>query len=258
MVDSGPFRMVARAGFAVSGVLSAIVGLLALSIAFGGSGGEQASQTGALQRLASAPGGAVLIWGAAIALLALGLWQAVQILTPSGGEPKERTKDRVRHAGLAIGYLAVGGIALQIALGSGGGGGGAQDVSAAILSMPGGQVILTIVGAGIGAVGVYFIVKGVARTFLETDIVAPSGAMGTAATATGVAGYTGRGLAIAILGVLWIVGAVTADPDQATGLDGELARLAQLPFGAVLLTVIALGFLVYGVYCGFRARYARL
>ena len=43
-----------------------------------------------------------------------------------------------------------------------------------------------------------------------------------------------------------------------TGLDGALRSLLELPFGAVLLTLMAIGFAAYGVYSFARAKYGRV
>ena len=52
--------------------------------------------------------------------------------------------------------------------------------------------------------------------------------------------------------------AVQADPERAEGMDVALRTLAGLPFGAVLLCLIALGFAGYGVYAFARARFAKV
>ena len=47
-------------------------------------------------------------------------------------------------------------------------------------------------------------------------------------------------------------------PGKATGLDGALRSLRDLPAGPVILLAIALGLAAYGVYSFARARYARV
>ena len=71
-------------------------------------------------------------------------------------------------------------------------------------------------------------------------------------------GYVAKGVAIAVVGVLFVVAAVTHDPEKAGGLDAALKSLAALPFGQVILWIVGAGLVVYGVYCFARARYARL
>jgi hypothetical protein len=41
-------------------------------------------------------------------------------------------------------------------------------------------------------------------------------------------------------------------------LDRAFDAIAALPFGEVLIVIVGVGFIAYGVYCGFRAWLARL
>jgi len=113
------------------------------------------------------------------------------------------------------------------------------------------------VGVGVIAVGIYFAYKGATKGF-QDDIRVPSGSLGRGITALGVAGYIAKGVALVAVGVLFVVGAVTADPSRATGLDGALQSLAELPAGVAVLAITGLGLIAYGLYCGARARYAKL
>ena len=60
------------------------------------------------------------------------------------------------------------------------------------------------------------------------------------------------------MGILFITAAIQQRAGKATGLDGALRSLRDLPAGTVILLVIALGLLAYGVYSFARARYARV
>ncbi|WP_227878474.1 DUF1206 domain-containing protein [Arthrobacter dokdonensis] len=82
-------------------------------------------------------------------------------------------------------------------------------------------------------------------------------ALGKAVAYLAIAGYVVKGIAVVIVGILFIIAAVTVDPHDATGLDGALKALA-LPHGVLLLGVIAVGLMAYGVYGFIRARLARL
>ena len=86
----------------------------------------------------------------------------------------------------------------------------------------------------------------------------PAGTLGTVTVGLGVAGYIAKGIAVGVVGILVIVAGFTVDPSQSTGLDGALRSLAALPFGVVILVLVGLGLIAYGVYCFFRARFAKL
>ena len=71
-------------------------------------------------------------------------------------------------------------------------------------------------------------------------------------------GYIAKGIAVGVVGVLFVVAALTHDPEKASGLDGALKSLADLPFGTFILWLVGAGLIIYGVYCFARARYARM
>ena len=122
--DNDAFEYAARAGFAVSGVLHLLVAYIILRIAFG-SGGN-ADQSGALATLAGQTGGAVILWIAAVGLVALGLWRIAEAIV--GSKPGERSGHdqddspvwkRAKSLGLAIVNFAIAFSAARFAMGSG-------------------------------------------------------------------------------------------------------------------------------------------
>lgn len=250
-------RIAARTGFAMNGLLNAAIGVIAIGIAVSGASGT-ADPNGALTGLAQGPGGQLIIWVIAVGMLALGLWQLASATLVRETDSKKRLAARVKLVGKGIAYLAIGVIAARIALSGGsGGGGGEESFTATALATPGGVVLVVLVGLGALGVGVYMVVKGVRRTFLD-DLTAPSGTLRAPITVVGVVGYVARGIAFAVIGVLFIAAAVTADASQAGGLDDALAALAALPYGQVVLVAIGVGFIAYGIYSVVRARYAKL
>ena len=254
---SRPFRAFARIGYAVLGLLHAVIGAIAVSIAVGAGGGE-ADQAGALDQVARAPFGGVLLWVIAIGLAALGVWQLAEAFLERNPDAKRKWGRRAKLVGTAVAYLVLSGTALVYALG------GRSDssesttgLSATLLAAPGGVVLLVLIGLVIAGVGIAFIVRGIRRDF-EEQLALPGGATGVVVRTLGIVGYLAKGIAVAIVGVLFVVAAVTADPEKAGGLDAALTGLAVLPFGRLILWMIGAGLVVYGIYCFARARYARL
>lgn len=253
--DNHAFQLVARTGFAVNGLLHILIGGIALGVAFG-SGGE-ADQGGALGGLASSPGGLFVLWVVAIGLIGLGLFQVLETALVRGTD-KDAWADRGKEGGKAIAYLAIGISAVSVAMGGGSDSSTqTQSLTAQLLATPGGVFLVIVLGLGVIGIGVYFIVKGVKKKFLE-DVNLPAGKTGRSVTTLGRVGYISKGVAIVVVGILFCIAAITSDPSEATGLDGALHALAALPLGMVILTVVALGLIAYGVYCFARARYARL
>jgi hypothetical protein len=255
--QSSWFRAGARTGFAVAGLLHILIGGLAISVAVGG-GGQETDQTGALAALSANPLGAVVLWVVVLGLFALGLWQILEAITVHEPDPKKRTMARLKEASKSIAYFAVGAAAVRYATGGGGSSEqNAEDATAGLLGSPLGIAVLLLVAAIALAVGIGFIVSGIRKSF-ETTLILPPGGAGRATVVLGRVGYVAKGIAVAVVGILFASAVFTADPKQAGGLDGALKALASLPFGVVILVVIGLGFLAYGVFFGVRAWRARL
>jgi hypothetical protein len=78
------------------------------------------------------------------------------------------------------------------------------------------------------------------------------------ARATGIIGDSVRGLLIVLVGVYFVVSAVTDNPSKVKGLDQALQSLAHKPFGVWLLSIAAAGLFSFGLYSAFEARYRSL
>ncbi len=70
----------------------------------------------------------------------------------------------------------------------------------------------------------------------------------------GLVGWTSKGAAYAVIGVLVGLAALRANAAESGGLDKALHTLAAQPFGVLLLALMALGFAAFGVYCFAAAR----
>lgn len=246
------WELAARAGYAVSGVLHVLIGVLALRLAFGG-GGEQADQSGALGAIAGTPFGALVLWFSVVAFVALGAWQVARAIH------SRDTGERAKSAGRAVVYIALAFAALAFARG-GGSSASTQtaDLTARLMAAPGGRILVAAVGVAIIAVGAYHVYKGWRKKFLTDLHRLPSGTAGPVVRRLGVLGYVSKGVALGIVGVLFIRAAATSDPSGSTGLDGALHALRDQPAGVVLLVVVAAGFMAFGAYSFVRARYGRI
>jgi len=249
--DNDAVAAAARAGYAVNGVLHLLIGWIALQVAWGFSGGGGAAdQSGALSTLAASGLGRVILWIGVVGYLGLGLWQLAQSL-----RAQVEMKDRLKYAGKGIVYLILAGTAFSYARGNGSSSSQqSSDITATLMSQPLGTALVVLVGAALVGVGGYHVVKGWRRKFLSDLVDNP----GRLVTALARFGYIAKGIALAIVGVLFWIAAMTNDPKQSTGLDGALKSLLAVPAGKVLLTLIALGFVAYGIYSFVRAKKARV
>lgn len=248
-----PWELAARCGYAVSGVLHVLIGIIAVQVALGG-GGESADQSGALRQIAETPFGGIALWVGAIALLALAAWQAAEALRGRG-----EAADRAKSAGKAVVYLALAVSAAAFAMGSGSSSEGqTQDATAGLMQAPGGRALVVAVGLGVLAVAVYHVIKGIRQKFLEDLRGVPRGQAGNAVKKAGMLGYVAKGVALALIGFAFVVAGITSDPAQAQGLDGALHDLRDQPAGVAALIAVGIGLACYGAYSFVRSRYARM
>ncbi|BBX71007.1 DUF1206 domain-containing protein [Mycolicibacterium psychrotolerans] len=257
---SDAFEYTARAGFAASGVLHLLVAYIIAQLAFTGAGGN-ADQSGALATLAGQTGGKIVLWVAAVGLVALGLWRIAEAVM--GAKPKERSGQRGdnpawkrgKSLALAVVNFAIALSAARFAMGSGQSSGQQNSgMSAQLMQSGWGKVVLIAIGIGVVGVGGYHVYKGVSQKFLDELTVYG----GRWITATGVAGYVAKGLVLGGAGVLVIIATLQADPAKASGLDAAVKTLGQAPFGKFLLILAALGIAAFGAYSFVRSKYNRM
>jgi uncharacterized membrane protein YidH (DUF202 family) len=260
VADSRAVEIGARVGLACYGVTHLLIAWLALQIAFGGGGGEQANQKGAFQQLTDNTFGKILLWIIVVGFVAVGLWRLGQAIWGYRyvSDKKKQLRKRGTSAFKAVVFFTLTVLAVRTAIGSGGGGNGQQQATAGVLGLPGGQWIVGLVGLGIIVAGGSKIYAGWKKKF-EDDMNMPSDQKTRQAVErTGQIGYIAKGVSIAVIGVLVVIAAIQFDPAKAAGLDAALRSLAQTPLGPWLLVVVALGLAAYGVFCAFDAKYHRV
>jgi hypothetical protein len=261
--DSDALENLARVGLIAYGVVHLLVAWLALQLAWGGGSGESADQSGAMSTVAESPVGKPLLWVIAIGLIALAVWQAAEVLRWRQGwsaSGKTRTK-ALRKSGKAIVkaviYISLAVLAIRFA--TGGGQSSSQEqqqTTAGVFDWPAGQFLVGAAGLILIGSGAYHVYKGVTKRFLkEIDTSEASPKATRLVTRLGQVGFPGKGVALAGVGALLVWAAVTFDPSKAQGLDGALRSILDLPFGQILLTLVALGIAAFGAYLFVRARY---
>jgi hypothetical protein len=254
---SKPVQFLARLGYAVNGLLHALIGIIAISVAIGAGGGE-ADQSGALSALDSTPGGVFILWTVFIGLASLGLWLILSAFLFAPTDKKKRVVHGVSEIAKGAAYLALAATAFTFARGgSSNSASTSQDLSASLLAAPGGQILVGLIGLGIVGIGIYFGIKGATRRFTR-DLSLPSGTAGRVTVAAGVFGYIAKGIVLVMVGILFFVAAATVDASKSSGLDGGLKTLATLPFGVFILVVVGARLIAYAIYSFVRARYAHL
>jgi Domain of Unknown Function (DUF1206) len=249
-----------RFGLGGYGVLHLAVAYLTLMILTGRPAVE-GDQSGAFRVLAAQAWGRVLVWAIAVGLVAMAIWQLVTaIVGDSVEQGVRRTVDRWVSVARAIVYAALAWTAFKVVAGAPASNAAQQQrATGGVLAHSGGPLLVGLAGVVVVVVGLVIAWYGLTKDF-ERRLKRSQMSRTTRRTVvlTGQIGYTVKGLAYAIVGVLLVIAAVTFDPSRSTGLDGALRTLADQPDGRVLLGIVALGFAIHGVFCFFQVRFRRV
>ncbi|WP_041289204.1 DUF1206 domain-containing protein [Kribbella flavida] len=246
--NSRVYDVAITVGLIAYGVVYLLVAWIALQLAWGNSS-EEASQSGALQELADKPLGGFLLWVVALGLFALVIWKVLDLVYGNLD-----TKKKLSAGGRAVVYLALGISAIRVAMGSGGSSAGKQEsMTARLMESGAGRALVVLIGLVIIAVGVRQLYKSWKVKFTE-DL---TGGVSHSTILLGRVGYAAKGIAFVIVGVLFAWAALDYDPQKAGGLDTALRTIKDQPFGAVLLTLMAVGIACFGVYCFVWSRNAK-
>lgn len=248
---------VARFGWIAKGLIFALIGVLGLELAINGYRGGDTDQRGALAALVQAPFGRILVVAVGVGLGLFALWQ----FWSAAVEPSDSLLDiakRIGYAGLGAVYGMLAFSALRAGLfgadpSSGGSSGDSvtspDGLSAQFFRLPGGRVVVAIIGIVTIAVGLYHLQKGWRRDFLDdidTTGLAPWQCRSLGIL--GIAGFTARSAMLGIAGSLFVVAAWTYEADRAAGIDQSLRTLIGAPAGRVILAAAAAGLVAAGVY----------
>jgi hypothetical protein len=259
VAQSSGFEWLARAGFVARGLIYGIIGILAIKLAIG-AGGKTTNQEGALATVARQPFGKVLLILVAIGLGGYALWRLLRALLGHGSEDSDTAFERVAAFASGIVYAGLCAVAVQILLGSGRrSSGNATKATAGVFGWPAGTWLVGIAGAVLIGVGLFQGYRGISKDFLKdskTEEMGPR--VRKWIEWIGTFGHLSRMVVFGLVGVFLIKAAIDYNPNQAVGLDGALAKLANASYGPFLLGIVAAGLIAFGIYSLCDASYRRL
>jgi hypothetical protein len=244
-----------------------LFGLLALDLAFGSSDSSQ----GAVEQVASAPFGRFLLIGLAVALVSLVIWKVLQAIAGDPVEGSEAT-DRAKYAAKALAYagLAATSVTVLIANWDSGSSSGSSssssgsdsaqtEATATVLEWPAGQWLVVAGGLAIIGFAIYeayqYAVEAEFRKRLDTSSLGQSAQQ--AVDWSGRAGYAGKAIITAVVGVFLVIAGLRHDPDETEGLSGALRSLADSSWGTVLLVFVGVGLFLFAAFSFVEAAYRR-
>ncbi|MFJ5957729.1 DUF1206 domain-containing protein [Paenarthrobacter sp. NPDC092416] len=254
--NSKALQIAARAGYAVSGVLHALIGVIGLQLA-SGRGGE-ADVSGAVAQLAAQPTGPLLLWACFGACAALSLWQVGNAILGYRLDSDNKLTKRLSAIGQAVVFAGLAATILSFVRGSGQSNReSTSDWTLTLLKAPFGQALLLAIGAGIMITGIVFAVRGFMRTFAKDLSLSSSRPVRRFQVGVGVVGYIAKGIALLLFGLLVVIATIRVQPEQSTGLDGSLKALREQPYGPYLLAAVAIGLIAYGLFLMVKAKALR-
>jgi hypothetical protein len=251
-----------RLGLASMGVSFGIVAVLALELAVGKGGGKATDRQGALHAVAGHPVGKLLLVILAAGFAGYAVWRLAEAVFNRRGEDDDAQGwlKRLSELGKAAIYVALLGETLGILFGrEEGGGNEEQGVTAWLLRHSGGKWVVLAIGLAVFAAGLWNLYRAVTGQFLkhlkENELKQVEERW---VVAVAVAGYSARGVVFCLIGVFVVHAAWVSKPRDAIGLDGALRKVAEAPYGRVLLGIVAAGLLAYALYCLVQARYRKV
>ena len=257
VASSQPMGWAARLGLTARALVYLVIGFLGLSLAAGNR--AELDQKGALRELLERPFGTVLVLLCAVGFVGYALWRFAEAVSGPVGDGNS-TSARLKSFGRGVVYSILAVTAVSVLLGSRSTQAGQQrGLVEQALTWPGGTVIVLVAGLAVAAAGIGLVIEGWRRKFLKyLDHSDMNESTRRLARWTGTVGSIARGLVVVLIGVLLVVAAMTGDKKDATGMDGALKSLRDLPFGNALLVLASLGLLIFGVYARVEARYRRV
>ena len=256
-------NILVRIGDGARGYLFFVLGLLAIQIALGKIS-QTADYQGAIAATAANPLGKILLVIVLIGLCIYVLWAlcaALFDLLHEGHDLKGFSKRAVLLVNAVIYGLLIPMLVVYISGGTDTT--GSQNFSigklaSTIFLWPGGKWLVAAVGIALFIGGMVTLFSGFRRNFdKEANSYSLSSSQVTWIKRVGRFGTVAYGVIIAVIGVLFFTAFTHADPYKATGIDGALLSLINLPFGRWLLGLIALGLISYGIYLGMKALWFR-
>lgn len=250
-----------RGGLICYGVVHLLVAFLAGRLALGEQSGN-ASADGALHQLAQESWGRIALFVLAFGFAALVVWRVLEALF--GHHDEDGAQRIFKRLGSALKIAIYGSLAFSaftVAFGSGsrgdtGSGDSTNTLTSRLMAMPGGQILVGLVGVAVAGYAVRLVWRGLSGDFLEKlTTEGQLGDTGTAFAALGRVGYVSKGVAVALIGGLFVWAAWTHAPKRAGGLDQALHQVLQEPYGSPALLAIAIGIGCYGLFCFAWARH---
>ena len=251
---------VARFGFGAKGIVTILVGGLALRYAIGWGGGVTGPQ-GAIESVLDEPFGRIILAVLASGLAGHALWMFVAAIIDAErkGAGFQGLAERVAFFVTGVGYALLAYATVNLLSGRGGGGGASlDDLAAAVLTPWVGRWFVGLVGGIVMTAGLLQLRLGITAGFRKSLRGGLSNVERVVIVMVGSVGYVALGVLSLLVGYSLVEVAVEYDPSAAGGWDEALWLLSGLGEGRWSLAAVSAGLILYGFYFVLLVRYRLL
>jgi uncharacterized protein DUF1206 len=249
-----------RFGFGAKGIVTVLVGVLALRYALG-AGGSITGQQGAIESVLDQPFGRAMLAVLAAGLAGYAVWMFVAaVVDPERkGAGFPGLAERAGFFITGIGYALLAFAAVNLFLGRDGGSDmGLDDLAATVLTPHAGRFLVGLAGGIVMTAGALQLRLGITGRFRDSLRAGLSRLERIVTAVSGSLGYVTLGYLSLIVGYSLVQVAVDYDPSEAGGWDEALWLLSGLGQGRWLLGTAAVGLILYGLYFVLLVRYRKL
>ena len=248
-----------KIGIFTKGTLYASLGILTLLAALG-IGGKVSGKSEVISFFQEQTFGFIILILLAAGLVCYAAWKLYAAFLDGKAEGQD-SAGIAKRIGYFISGLLYGSLAVSIILrviGNSANGNTKQEATATLLQSESGIVLLYVVAIVLFSVGVYQIYKGYNQKFLEDINMSSSKNSKELLSKIGTTGFIARGVSFLIFAFFVFTALQTDESQKIRGIQGVFNFLQSFSWGTVLMAFMAAGFICYGIYEYFLARYSAL
>ncbi|NMH60681.1 DUF1206 domain-containing protein [Alteromonas sp. MYP5] len=255
--------MIARTGYASKTVIYILLGIIVVSSAWTSFSSESPSQQTVFTKILEQPFGRYMLMAVIAGMVCYSVWRWIQTFLNTEGLDMSETKDVVMRIFLFVSgilYIIGAYAAVKILMGqssdSGQGGDSSESVASTLMQQSWGGYVVIALGVIVGVFAFVQFKHAYKADYMDKFVTSSMSSKEIhASKKAGQLGYAARGIVYSLIGAFFIQAGWTNDPDEAGGLKEAFQSIMEQPFGDWALMAIGVGIAMFGVFCGFEARY---
>lgn len=257
-------KSLARLGFYTKGFLFIVIGILAILLVVGLSGGKLADATGAMAAVAHQQYGKVFLLIFVVGAIGHGVWNILRGAADVDNAGKDWQGILRRGTSVIIGFfyfgLALSAFDIVVAARVLDSSSHAEEnFISIVLAVPVvGAMLIALVGLGVIAAGFHECYAGISGKFRTNyRMWEISRKHLLFINILGILGFTARALILVLMGYFFIRAAFYNNAG-AVGMDAALLTLLKSNYGRLLVLLTATGLVCHGVLAFYEARFRRI